>query len=57
MAYKRLSVRKILGGFALLAALMSASCATIGAKKLVLSHTAYNDGSSLRSRARSSRTL
>ena len=43
MTYKRLSVQRILGGFVLVAALMSASCATIGAKKLVSSHTAYND--------------
>lgn len=43
MAYKRLSVQQILGGFVLLAALMSASCASFGAKKLVSSHTAYND--------------
>ena len=43
MIYKKLSVQQILGGFVLLAALMSASCATIGPKKLVSSHTGYND--------------
>jgi len=37
------SVRRIFGASVLLAALMSSSCATIGSKKLVSSHTAYND--------------
>jgi hypothetical protein len=36
-------VMRIPGALALLLALMSTSCTTIGAKKLVSSHTAYND--------------
>lgn len=43
MTHKRLSVQQVLGGFVLLAALMSSSCSSFGAKKLVSSHTAYND--------------
>ena len=43
MICKKLSVQHLLGGLVLLTALMSASCASFGAKKLVSSHTAYND--------------
>lgn len=38
-----MKMRRFLIGIVLLAALMSASCASMGSKKLVSSHTAYND--------------
>jgi len=41
--HKKSSCQKILGTMVLLVALMSASCTSFGSKKLIASHTAYND--------------
>ena len=41
--HKKSSCQKILGTIVLLVALMTTSCASFGSKKLIASHTAYND--------------
>ena len=43
MFYDKPSAHRFFGVIILLAGLISTSCASIGAKKLVSTHTAYND--------------